>query len=503
MDESQPEEPDECMPIAFGVSAATGRPLPLIDAASVGAMQNREVAPTAERTILEGRSETDQRQFALTYEISDPNDLSMTGWGVIFARTCDAAIKEALQPLLDLRKREAGDLFAIFEGDAAPAPGESAADWLGRRRVALDIVAPHMGVPFYLLVVGSPEDIPYEFQYTLDIFWGVGRLNFPETDEYRRYAESVVAYESAPAVPCRRQIALFAPEHDFDAATQLFATRVARALADPNAPYGSIGKKYHFALQTFIGDRADNLHGPASRDSLARILRGEIGGGLPAVLLTGSHGMEFDDDESQRRAQGALVCQDWKGYGAIKREHWFEAADLPAGASLQGLIHFAFACYSAGYPRADNFARAEAKPRKIADEARLARLPQAMLAHPAGGALAVIGHIDRAWAYTFVSRRNSGQVQGFRDVLARLVDGRRIGYATDQFNIRWSALSTELSEAIANYRNEPDRYFTTLANRWVARDDARNYVVLGDPAVRLRVESMPVLEDQVVRAASA
>ncbi len=36
---------------------------------------------------------------------------------------------------------------------------------------------------------------------------------------------------------------------------------------------------------------------------------------------------------------------------------------------------------------------------------------------------------------------------------------------------------------------EPDQ----LGTQWVARDDARNYSVFGDPAVRFREDDMPSL----------
>jgi hypothetical protein len=88
-----------------------------------------------------------------------------------------------------------------------------------------------------------------------------------------------------------------------------------------------------------------------------------------------------------------------------------------------------------------------------------------------------------------MSNRCKGQVQGIRDVLERILSGNRIGHATDQFNVRWAALSTDLTESLGA-TNVPN---AVLANRWVARDDARNYVILGDPAIRLRVNDMPPL----------
>jgi hypothetical protein len=107
------------------------------------------------------------------------------------------------------------------------------------------------------------------------------------------------------------------------------------------------------------------------------------------------------------------------------------------------------------------------------------------------GALAVLGHMDRAFAYSFQNDRLSPQIQDMRDVLVALLKGWRVGRATDQFNLRWTVLSAELADILRDRKNGVSSLSdAVLANRWVARDDARNYVLLGDPAVRLRVEAM-------------
>jgi hypothetical protein len=478
------------LPIPFGVSADTGQPLPGLTEADLATFAGSQPRG-ADEAQLQRRALDTQAAFAVLGD-TDPNDLSQAGWGVIFAPGTPAEVKEALQTLLARRQSQTGDeLFKVFDGASAPRLGESARDWLSRQGVSLNVVDPFLGVPFYLLIVGSPEEIPFEFQYTIDMFWGVGRLHFPTADEYRRYAQSVVAYETASAPPTTRQAALFATSHEFDRATQLFAEKVARPLSEgvPHTP--PIGTNQRFLLRSFIGDLA-------TKDTLARIYRGGLQAGAengtPSLVFSGSHGMGFHaDDPRLRENQGAIVCQDWPGYGAIDARHWFGAADVPADAKVHGLIHVMFACYGAGCPRFDNFARAQVSPPAVAPEALVARLPQTLLAHPNGGALAVIGHIERAWGYSFISDRGGSQTQGFRDVMGRLLRGERAGQALDNFNIRWAALSADLSDLLADIAHGQQIADAELANRWVARDDARNYILFGDPAVRLRVEDMPEL----------
>ncbi len=481
------------MPIPNGIFADSGLPLSGFEPADIDALAEQEATPSEADRLSQVRgddlakAEQDGVDRAILGDL-DPNDLSQAGWGVIFAADADATLKDALKPLLDRRREQAGEpLFKVFEGGDGYRPGDTAVNWLERHGVGLSVVDPYMGVPFYLLLVGSPQQIPFEFQYTLDIYWAVGRLHFDDPDGYRRYAESVVAYETAAEVPHARQAAIFATKHEFDKSTQLFASQVAEPLMNGGQSSAALGQKEGFALSAQIGEEA-------TRDGLARLLRGELPGGPPALLLTGSHGMAFDHgDERLPDAQGALVCQEWDRYGAIERDHWFEARDVPEAAKVHGLIHFFFACYSAGCPSLDTFDRFGSSPKQIAPRDIVARLPQALLSHTGGGALATLGHVDRAWNFSFQSARATPQLQGFRDVMGRILRGERVGQATDQFNIRWAALSTDLSEALLgqSYAALSNLERAKLANRWIARDDARNYVIMGDPAVRLRVEDMP------------
>jgi hypothetical protein len=474
------EMTDEVLPI--GVDAQTGRPLSGIDDATVARLAGERL-PKEELQAGEKRADPALSSFGVKNE-ADPRKLAEAGWGVIFAAGEDSGpLKEALAPLLARRKEDAGELFKVFEGAQGVQPGESAEAWLARHRVGLDIVDPELGVPYYLLIVASAEAIPMSFQYTLDIFWAVGRIHFDRKEDYAAYAQGVVDYERAAQPPQRRKRALlFATEHPFDPATTMLARDVARPFIEGSATVKPLGKRQRFQVDSVIGD-------DATKARLTQILAADDEANpVPALLFSGTHGMAFNaEDARQSDCQGALVCQDWEGFGSISEKHWFSAADLPSRARLAGMIHFLFACYGGGWEKFDTFRDGPGgQARQIAQSPRLAKLPTGMLAR---GALAVLAHVDRAWAYSFKTSAGHTQSTGMREVLASLMQGFRIGHATDQFNVKWAALAVPLADALRDF----DRTKTAdreLARRWIARDDARNYMILGDPAVRLRVEDM-------------
>jgi len=458
----------------------------VFDQLSGGAVRRRGLADIQDLAARRrDEAAADGKSFGLEAgeENADPNDLKLAGWGILFGRSVAKEIKDALKPLIELRRSQGANPFKIFE-QGPKGHDEDVYQWMGDRGVSLNPVDPTLGVPYYLMIVAPPEDISFEFQYVLDIYWAVGRLWFDKVDKFAQYARSVATYEDPGHKPQqKRQVALFAPEHDFDRATQLFTSQVAKPLCGSDSS-DALGKRLKYGLQPLLGAKA-------TRDGYRKILRGDIDGGSPALLFSGGHGMQFDNgDKLQLDAQGALVCQDWPSDGAITDQHWFSAKDVPDDAKIHGLMYFMFACHGGGVPQFDNYDRLNNAPRQIAPRPFFSRLPQELLSHPGGGALAVLAHIERAWAYGFQGDGGLPQIQGFRGVLSNLLRGDRIGQATDTFNMNWAANNVRLTDAQMARERDPDLPIAPIKRFWIRRDDARNFMVLGDPAVRLRVADL-------------
>jgi hypothetical protein len=66
----------------------------------------------AEIRALQSRAARPEPSTAAAMDV-DFRELGETGWGVIFARDADPRVKDALQPLLDHREEEVGELFRV------------------------------------------------------------------------------------------------------------------------------------------------------------------------------------------------------------------------------------------------------------------------------------------------------------------------------------------------------------------------------------------------------
>jgi hypothetical protein len=452
---------------------------------SIDDLAKRVRARPGVETLTELHGEA-PRSFAVPFG-QDLTNLADVGWAVVFPEDAPQEIRDALAPLVEHRRKQAGDLLKVLDYKK----GEQVRDWYRRHHIAAGTFEA-TAVPYYLLLVGPPTALPFDFQYLMGVEYAVGRLAFDKAEEYAQYARSIVAYETAPAIRNAKEIVYWGTRHLGDPATNLSASLLLDPLANgvpgtQGALKDPIHAKVGYARKLYSGDEA-------VRDALLGTLHSDK---APSVMFTASHGMAVKSGKpNQVSDNGGLLCQDWPGFGSVKREHFLAAADVADDANVSGLVAFFFACFGGGTPDADQFlmdlSQAGTAP-PLAPQPFVASLPRRLLAHPKGSALAVVGHVDRAWSFSIQpAKMTDAQIGPFRNGLGFILDGSPVGHAiAQQFGQRYAALSTALLGAVSPtapaFMRPTDR---DLVIYWLERNDAQNYVVLGDPAVRIRKDAL-------------
>jgi hypothetical protein len=222
-----------------GVNGLTGGYLtPSLAPADIARLALGERLDPDHQRALKARLSRDKATFGVGEGIQ-PNNLASAGWGIVFPRGHDPKIYDALNPLRKLRQAQASaanvKYYREMTGANGYQPGQTKREFLKENGALSGQAADPDNVPYYLLLVASPADIPYEFQYELDVEYAVGRLWFetedgrPDYAAFARYAESTCAAEEVPPRP--KRAVFFGVCNNDDPSTNLSAPHLAWPLA--------------------------------------------------------------------------------------------------------------------------------------------------------------------------------------------------------------------------------------------------------------------------------
>jgi hypothetical protein len=451
-----------------GLDATTG--FPLIDPVPYDELVQQVVdtyPPEQRREERETYRRWRLAPFA-EYRLDDP---TQAGWGLLVNADEADAMKERLASLISHR----GGRLLLYRGEPVHV-------WKEQHHA--DAINPNR-FPYYVLIAGSPNKVPYELQFSLAVLQAVGRIDFDAPADYARYAQTVVSQETGQAPQPGKRVVIFAPQHPHDYPTAQSSQGLARPLLE-QLPQGMPSD---LTFNGLVGEEA-------TKANLLAALAADKSGRRPALLFTAGHGAALNTKHPNQRAlQGSIVCQDYKVPLTPKRRQGFvSGCDVADGFQLAGGILFLFACYGAGTRAQSDFVRympTKKRQQQLkaiqGQEDFVAYLPKALLASPQGGALAIVGHVDPAWIHSFTSPvTGERRIDPFGFALARLLRGNPVGFAVRAFNDKYANFSTALLSIIEKQESgqvpDPARF----SDLWICRNDAQNYVIIGDPAVRLR-----------------
>lgn len=329
-------------------------------------------------------------------------------------------------------------------------------------------------LPKYLLIYGSPKDVPWNVQHFLNPVRHVGRLDL-EGEALENYVNALLGEWSGSAASYTQPV-VWAVDHQSGDITTLMRETVAQPLRDALDADNEI-------KPTFLDGSVAPATGAALLDALVT--------NRPALVITSSHGMtgpldQLDAmaadlgvlvDQEHQKVAPASVVQDWEPDGAI----WFAQACCSAGANSP--TEYA-GLFEAG-TTLDQVLTGVAQVGPMT-----APLPRALL-----GAKkplrAFIGHVEPTfnWTLSFPPNRQALTSDLVKCLYERLCGGQPVGLAM-------SGYYPSIGTLLLTYVSERQKYeelvgdaakpsLDMLVYSRVTAHDRASTVILGDPTVAM------------------
>lgn len=465
--------------MAFGKDMSGRLLFPAVDEAKFAASLAAALAPNARSLQHLAQLTGDATVFRgeITRRVVDAGDPLSAGWTFLVAENDSRKpqIIDAMKPLAEHRGMTTADSPLLFGGE----PEEDWPTWLEEHFFSKQLAGER--VPQYVLMVGDPKMLPFRLQSLLDIVANVGRVDFDDLGDLAEYVAKIIRLETAADPAVSRDVVLFAPDGGTNDPT--YFSR--EYMVDPLTQY--IADELQFRTAALTGYDATKRH-----------LVEAFHGARPALVYTASHGLGLTGQplEQQKRYNGAICCQ---APGPLTLDDLFTGDDVPmAEPFLEGAAFFQFACFGYGTPAQSDYSHwLSAVPSRYAEEDFVAALPKRLLAHPRGP-IAYVGHLDTAFLHGFtdqhdpyIAGRWHARIQPFLAAVVRLLQVQPSGFAMEDMNKHFAICNSLLADIYDEQKQGTlswtQQTYTKFVDRWIIRNDAQNYMVLGDPAARLRI----------------
>jgi hypothetical protein len=428
-----------------------------------------QAAYTSQATVF--RSEVGQP----TIDLRDPQ---AAGWTFLVGADDPNGndIIDVLRPLAEHRGMPDPRSPLIFDG------GDDWSEWLFTNYTSLDINQ----LPHYVMIAGGPDQVPFHFQAFLDTAAAVGRVEFDSLDHLRAYVDKVIRLETAEDPVATKQAIFFAPDAGLRQDGSYDATYFSRRyLAMPLIK--RVREDRGFDVHELLGDEAEKA---ALVEALSEA--------SPALVFTASYGLGAPDQplDVQQLVNGAICCQR-TGSERDATDWLFMGDEVPATEPfVEGSVFFQFASFGYGTPAESDYMRWLGGVEMNGHADFIAALPKRLLANPRGP-VAFIGHADTAWLHggddpdsPQLTEPYDMRIAPFAQALNKLLRAEPVAHAMEDINQRYTVTNAQLSSVWDRLRrgriqatSDSGRHLTSI---FIARSDAQNYMVFGDPAARLR-----------------